>query len=208
LAFYVELKSWQGAIGSVLGFVALFLGALWNARLNRLRDDRLRQAEVAAVAAAIYGELILVRVALARLARVHARVDLDRESSVDQDLVDDLRLPDPALYRALASKIGMLPADVVVAVVTFHANAHDAQAFSAKMIPDDKRGYTYGACHVVQPAMDGVRGIEAALRRLEVIAGLPAADTNVDTGDAELVLEIEEDQRAHARAEAMAKFST
>src|SRR5690348_14897307 len=47
--------------GSSLGFLALLAGALFNAHLNRRRDDRQRQQDRAAVAAALYGELQLTR---------------------------------------------------------------------------------------------------------------------------------------------------
>jgi len=32
--FYSELKGWQGGIGSLLEFIALIVGALWNFRLS------------------------------------------------------------------------------------------------------------------------------------------------------------------------------
>jgi hypothetical protein len=44
-------------IGSLLGFVTLVLGALFNAYLNRRRDDELRRTEAKGVAAAIRAEL-------------------------------------------------------------------------------------------------------------------------------------------------------
>ena len=44
-------------IGSLLGFVALVFGALFNAKLNRDRDNRLRKVEIRAIAAAIRAEL-------------------------------------------------------------------------------------------------------------------------------------------------------
>ena len=43
--FYSELKGWQTAIGSLLGFIALMVAALWNFRLNRRRDAALRADE-------------------------------------------------------------------------------------------------------------------------------------------------------------------
>jgi hypothetical protein len=47
-----------GAVaGSAVGLVALLIGALFNAHLNRLRDDRLRREETRAVAAALLAEL-------------------------------------------------------------------------------------------------------------------------------------------------------
>jgi hypothetical protein len=43
--------------GSFLGLVALLLGALFNAHLNRKRDDRLRREDQQAVASALRAEL-------------------------------------------------------------------------------------------------------------------------------------------------------
>src|SRR5262245_48778168 len=43
--------------GSSFGLFALLIGALFNAHLNRRRDDRLRDADRAAVAAALHAEL-------------------------------------------------------------------------------------------------------------------------------------------------------
>jgi hypothetical protein len=44
--------------GSSLGLVALLLGALFNAHLNRRRDDALRNADKLAVASALHAELV------------------------------------------------------------------------------------------------------------------------------------------------------
>jgi hypothetical protein len=48
-------------VGSVIGFAAIVLGALFNARLNRLRDDNLRRVETRAIAAALRAELAGIR---------------------------------------------------------------------------------------------------------------------------------------------------
>ncbi|MBO9622564.1 MAG: hypothetical protein J7500_07610 [Sphingomonas sp.] len=65
---YSELKGWQALIGSLLGFLALLGGALFNAHLNRKRDDRLRLAEAKIVALSLYGEVTLFRKDMASLA--------------------------------------------------------------------------------------------------------------------------------------------
>jgi hypothetical protein len=54
--------SFIGAMaGSTLGFLALLAGAPFNARLNRLRDDRQRQHVRTALATALCAELQLTR---------------------------------------------------------------------------------------------------------------------------------------------------
>jgi hypothetical protein len=47
--------------GSTLGFLALLAGALFNAHLNRSRDNRLRDNDRRVLATALYAELELVR---------------------------------------------------------------------------------------------------------------------------------------------------
>lgn len=44
-------------IGSGLGLISILIGALWNAHLNRRRDDRLRQGEMKSLCAALLGDL-------------------------------------------------------------------------------------------------------------------------------------------------------
>ena len=43
--------------GSTIGFLALLAGAMFNARLNRRRDDRLRDQDRTSLATALYAEL-------------------------------------------------------------------------------------------------------------------------------------------------------
>lgn len=201
-AIYTELKSWQGAIGSVLGFVALFLGALWNYHLNRRRDARLRQEEVASVAAALYGELILIRTAVARLSKSYATRYISigvgkTRREIDAYFVDDHKLPEPTLYRALAAKVGMLPPEAVLAIARFHANASAAEVSLRRMIPDDKRGYVYSPLYVLEPGRDAVRDIAPTLRSLEKIAGLPPLDHATDLGDTDSVIDMERELLDH-----------
>jgi hypothetical protein len=50
--------------GSTLGLIALLLGALFNAHLNRRRDDRLRDADRFALASTLHAELLGIHRAL------------------------------------------------------------------------------------------------------------------------------------------------
>ncbi len=67
---YQELRGWQALIGSLLGFGGLVIGALFNAHLNRKRDDRLRDTGAVTIALSLYGEIRLLRETAAELARV------------------------------------------------------------------------------------------------------------------------------------------
>jgi hypothetical protein len=46
--------------GAGLGLIAILAGALYNARLNRKRDDRLRRDDAASVARALSAELRMI----------------------------------------------------------------------------------------------------------------------------------------------------
>jgi hypothetical protein len=72
---YEELKTWQTGIGALLGFVALIVAALWNFHLNRRRDDHLRKEEMRSVAAALYGEIVLLRIEVALLSKIVAKIE-------------------------------------------------------------------------------------------------------------------------------------
>jgi len=101
LISYEELKVWQSAIGSVLGFLALMVGALWNFHLNRRRDTRLRGKEALSVAADLYSEIVLLRKEVAALARALAVAHINKGTqrypglTIDRHLVEAHKLSDP-----------------------------------------------------------------------------------------------------------------
>ena len=131
---YQELKTWQAAIGSLLGLMALVVAALVNFGLNRRRDNQIRHEEMRSVAAALYGEILLLRQELAVFARtvsnVHIENGMKRNPIIkfDQDFVDDHVLSEPLVYHTLLSKLGLLSADLVVAITAFHSNLQRAKS--------------------------------------------------------------------------------
>lgn len=109
--------SWLGALppanasfigtltGSFLGLVAILLGALFNAHLNRNRDARLREAERFALASTLYAELRGAHRSLVENAE-HI-TDLDPESS--------FAVPQPTMATVpdLLPKLGLLRTDTI-----------------------------------------------------------------------------------------------
>jgi hypothetical protein len=78
-------------VGSSIGLVALVLGALFNAHLNRKRDDRLRRLETRSVAAAIRAELACIESTLRENA---ARLRKNPpEAFVVPDIAHSVRFP-------------------------------------------------------------------------------------------------------------------
>ena len=196
--FYSEMKSWQGAIGSLLGLIALLLGAFWNFHLNRRRDAELRSQEAQSIAAALYVEIIHIRKAVAVLANRYAhrysQLGVGRtRREVDDHFVAELKLPEPTLYNALAAKVGYLPAPLVSAIVRFYSDAYVAEWYLAKMRPDDTRGYTYDPRHVLDPAKEAVEGITSHLRTMEALLGIAPADLDLDLRPADDVIEMQMD---------------
>lgn len=91
-------------IGSAIGFVTIVLGALFNARLNRMRDDNLRRVEIRAIAAALRAELAGIQESLIENAKkLTGDPPTPTESFFVPDLAHSVRM-----FPELASKIGLL----------------------------------------------------------------------------------------------------
>lgn len=188
---YMELKGWQTAIGSLFGLFALALAALLNFHLNRKRDDRLRNDEARSVMAALYGEIILLRRDAASLARHAARVETLGVACVkiDNEFLDTHLLPEPLLYMALAPKLGLLSADLILAITEFHKNVADARLWLSVMVKfRDKSLYSIST--ILEPARDAVIKIGPALAKIEVILAIENKTSEPDLGDAEMVIDV------------------
>jgi hypothetical protein len=99
--------------GSFLGFIALLLGALFNAHLNRRRDDAVREADRRAVASALKAELASIQGTLTGNA--------DQLVSNPPTLGDGFVVPDIShsvqVFPHVLAKIGLLDAEAVRRVV-------------------------------------------------------------------------------------------
>ena len=88
--------------GSALGLFALLLGALFNARLNRRRDDRLRDQDRVALASALYAEL----------SGIHPTLIENAQSLTDRPAApsEGFMVPGPSikLLPGMLSRIGLL----------------------------------------------------------------------------------------------------
>jgi hypothetical protein len=197
LSAYEELKGWQAGIGSILGFFALMVAALWNFHLNRRRDSRLRTDEALSVAAALYGEILLLRREVAALARAVAVAHINRGTkryaalTIDQHLVEAHKLSEPQLFKALASKIGLLPPDLVIAITEFHQNCQEARMWLPLLIDNKERGYSYTTSAVLEPACKAVRNISLALHTIESMLALQRPAEDLDLGQADFVIDME-----------------
>lgn len=99
--------------GSFLGFIALLLGALFNAHLNRRRDDALREADRKAVASALKAELASIQGTLTGNAdRLVSNPPTEGDGFVVPDISHSIQV-----FPHVLPKIGLLDAKAVRSVV-------------------------------------------------------------------------------------------
>jgi hypothetical protein len=114
--------------GSTIGLVALLLGALFNAELNRRRDDRLRKEDQRAVATALRAELEGLHRTLkenAETLRQDDYVKADQQVNVP-DLAQSIQI-----MPKVVSKLGLLDGRIIDAVITAYGVV---EAYSAKLL--------------------------------------------------------------------------
>lgn len=187
MALYEELKSWQSAIAALVGFGGLIIGALWNFHLNRRRDADIRHNEMISVASALYGEILLLRQEAARVARIIAHWEAQRRDCFEQSSVEDYMPGDPILYPALASKIGLLPPDIVLAITEFHKNYRDVKD-NMPLVAERPGRVTFSSTAVLEPAWAAVMDIRPALRKIEALVGISEV-SDPDLGYTEAIIE-------------------
>jgi hypothetical protein len=105
--------SFLGALaGSCIGLIALLLGALFNAHLNRRRDERLRNEDRRALAAALKAELDGIA------------TSLEMNTEELKKKISDFAVPNIAhsirVLPALLSKIGLLDTEIIRKVISSH----------------------------------------------------------------------------------------
>jgi hypothetical protein len=110
--------SFIGAVaGSAIGLIALVVGALFNARLNRKRDDRLRAQETRALAAALKAELV----AKSRSASDNATRLRERNEPIETDFaVPDIAQSIKVLPK-VSDRLGLLDVETIAAVIDAYA---------------------------------------------------------------------------------------
>jgi hypothetical protein len=193
---YIELKGWQSGIGALAGLGAIIIGALFNAHLNRKRDARLRSEEVVAVASALYGEIVILRQAVARMANAvghrYFRYGHIRDEPFDRHFIEQITLPPVKLYPSLAAKVGMLPSQISLEIVRFYARVEEAQTWLPRLQNDAERPFTYSTSYVLDPAIDAITSVLPALRLIEDFAGIAE---RIGTPDIKKALEAQEIER-------------
>jgi hypothetical protein len=169
-----------------------------NYSLNRRRDQRFRDEEIAAIGCALYGEILLLQQSAARLAqfvgsRYLKRGFLDEGEQFDKYFREMVEIPPYQVYGALVARIGILPAATALEITKFYARIEEVQTWLPRLQDDPNRKYSYSVASVLRPALDAVKGIVPTLRELETLNEIPHASLGVKIGDAETAMEMEED---------------
>ena len=184
-------------VGAAAGLGAILAGALYNAKLNRRRDAELRKEEELSIANALYGEILLLREEVAKVAQAVAYLE-ERHREITQQHVEDYRVRDPILYPALAHRLGLLPADLLLAITKFYGDYWLAGR-NLPLLVRGERGFSYAPTSVLKHAVSAVDDIEPTLRKIEALTGSPEA-RKPDTGNAPLIVEMYEEQLREHRS--------
>lgn len=113
------MHAWAGnALGSFIGLFALLLGALYNARLTRKRDDRMHTEKRESIAAAVAAELTAFGATLAeRMGFMYGYVEQKGTTHPVEAAIARCRLPASTVIEHLGDRIGLLDAETAYQVV-------------------------------------------------------------------------------------------
>jgi hypothetical protein len=150
--------------GSLVGLVAILLGALFNAHLNRKRDDEIRRKETRALAAAIRAELNgRARSLLSDVKRMEERPP--QTTIAVPDISQSIRvLPN------LTEKLGLLDGDTIEAVIdayiVIEQFAERLIMFGGKLLPDmpDGRRSILIEANLIPTLRGGSMGVNDAIQ--------------------------------------------
>ncbi len=107
-------------VGAAAGLGAILVGALYNAKLNRRRDDRLRDEETRAIAAALRAEMHALEQFVTRgLRSINEWHESAHPISVAE--LTNFDIAEQTIFESLANKLGLLGTELALAIVTPHA---------------------------------------------------------------------------------------
>ena len=172
-----------------------------NSRLTRKRDERIRQEDELSVAAALYGEILLLRRELAYVGRSVAKTYtaqsvINPYMKFNAHFLESNKLSDPMLYKALAPKIGLLNAELIIPIIEFYSNLEETRRWLPQLIENADRNFDYDVRHVLDPVRDAVQKVKPALRKIEGMVGISKPAGDPDLANVESVIEYEEDRSA------------
>jgi hypothetical protein len=135
-----------------------------------------------------------LRIEAACLARAVANVHITGITVIpfDAHFIEANKLSEPFLYKALSAKIGLLDADVIIAITEFHCHIQEARSRLPLLIRNKDRNYSYSVANVLAPARDAVKNIVPGLRKIEGILSIRERAADPDLGITDHIIEMEE----------------
>ena len=130
-AWYAELKAWQTGLGAFAGLLAILAGALYNARLARRRDDRLRRDEIRGLCLALSAELTVSAKRLRTTVRFVTEAAKEQES-LTVDYWKVLNRPVFDVYEANLDKVGLL-GELASEVVSTYSTLEIARRYDDRL---------------------------------------------------------------------------
>ena len=117
--FYID--RFQAGLGALLGLLAILAGALFNAHLNRLRDNRLRRRSTLSLAAALSAEVRSFKTLLE-----HRQIESHYKSAIDRNEFNNLPIllvksEYFAVYRSNTDRLGLLPFGLAGQLTYWHS---------------------------------------------------------------------------------------
>jgi hypothetical protein len=100
------------------------------------------------------------------------------------------------LYKALAPKIGLLNAELIIPITEFYSNLEETRRWLPQLIERPDRNFDYGVRQVLDPVHDAVQKIKPALRKIEEMVGISKPADDPDLADVLSLIEYEEDRFA------------
>lgn len=194
-----SLESWQPAVTSMLGLVAIFIAALLGFWFNRRRDAYLRNEEVRSIATALYAEVVVLRIYTAkmsnRVAKAYENQGLGRHGAepFNAHFFEQVPMPEARIYAELSSQIGKLPAEILLGLVEFHSSYEEARYWLPRLEEREDRGFSYGVLWVLHPALNAIEKVDASLRSIEKLADICPPVERPDVKSARSVVDWEEE---------------
>lgn len=137
MSWYELALEWQRGIGAAIGLFALLLAALFNAWLNRRRDNKILRKEAQSLAIALAAEVKtnvkadqLFQAEMAGIAMNGGEVTASEALDLDYWMG---RKPNAETFHDIGAKIGLLPPSTVDLIGSYYAALNESAELNMKL---------------------------------------------------------------------------
>lgn len=153
-------------MGAFVGLLALLLGALYNAKLTRARDERLHEIEIRSLASAFMGEIA----SLYNIATIRHYVKYLEDFANDKEKNGGSEMPHvmikhsyTTIYDANASNIGRLPQplphNIAHTYIYLKSFLEDMDSMSCGLLDDQDVGFQVQYIRNAQVLLENLMGM-------------------------------------------------